>query len=73
MAHQLRFGVVCPQPAWPVLLEQAQQVEALGFDSIWIIDHVAMRMAPDRPVLEIWTGLAKCALGSTGNTPVLVL
>jgi alkanesulfonate monooxygenase SsuD/methylene tetrahydromethanopterin reductase-like flavin-dependent oxidoreductase (luciferase family) len=61
MAQQLRFGVVCPQQEWPAMLEQAQAVEALGFDSVWVIDHIAMRMAPDRPVLEAWTGLAALA------------
>ena len=61
MAQPLRFGVVCPQPAWPAMLAQAQTIEALGFDSLWLIDHIAMRMAPDRPVLEAWTGLAALA------------
>ncbi len=61
MAQQLRFGVVCPQPGWPAMLEYAQTIEALGFDSLWVIDHIAMRMAPDRPVLEAWTALAAIA------------
>src|SRR5437660_1745531 len=61
MAQPLRFGVVCPQTDWDTLLERAQQIEALGFDSLWLIDHIAMRTAPDRAILEGWTALAAVA------------
>jgi alkanesulfonate monooxygenase SsuD/methylene tetrahydromethanopterin reductase-like flavin-dependent oxidoreductase (luciferase family) len=61
MTQQLRFGVVCPQTGWDTLLERAQRIEALGFDSLWVIDHVAMRAQPDRAILEGWTALAAVA------------
>ena len=65
MAQPLRFGVVCPQVTWPAMLAQAQAIEALGYDSLWVIDHIAMRMALDRPVLEAWTGLAAVAASTS--------
>jgi alkanesulfonate monooxygenase SsuD/methylene tetrahydromethanopterin reductase-like flavin-dependent oxidoreductase (luciferase family) len=61
MAQPPRFGVVCPQPGWDDLLLRAQQVEALGFDSLWVIDHIAMRLRPERPILEGWSALAALA------------
>jgi alkanesulfonate monooxygenase SsuD/methylene tetrahydromethanopterin reductase-like flavin-dependent oxidoreductase (luciferase family) len=61
MAQPLRFGVVCPQPGWDDLVQRAQQIEALGFDSLWVIDHIAMRLRPERRILEGWSALAALA------------
>jgi alkanesulfonate monooxygenase SsuD/methylene tetrahydromethanopterin reductase-like flavin-dependent oxidoreductase (luciferase family) len=61
MAHQLRFGVTHPQFAWPTLVEHTQHLEQLGFDSIWLIDHIVPFVDPSQPLLEAWTALAGLA------------
>jgi alkanesulfonate monooxygenase SsuD/methylene tetrahydromethanopterin reductase-like flavin-dependent oxidoreductase (luciferase family) len=61
MAHQLRFGVTHPQFAWATLIEHAQYLEQLGFDSIWLIDHIVPFVDPSQPLLEAWTALAGLA------------
>jgi alkanesulfonate monooxygenase SsuD/methylene tetrahydromethanopterin reductase-like flavin-dependent oxidoreductase (luciferase family) len=61
MAQQLRFGVTHAQFAWPTLIEHAQQLEELGFDSIWLIDHIVPFVDPSQPLLEAWTALAGLA------------
>jgi alkanesulfonate monooxygenase SsuD/methylene tetrahydromethanopterin reductase-like flavin-dependent oxidoreductase (luciferase family) len=44
---RVRFGVDGggPQGDWPALLDWAQTVENLGFDSFWINDHTACSLA----------------------------
>ena len=61
MAQQMRFGVTHAQFAWPTLIEHAQQLEELGFDSIWLIDHIVPFVDPSQPLLEAWTALAGLA------------
>ena len=65
----MRFGLVVPQ-GWREDLDGrdfdttcrvAQTAERLGFDSIWLYDHLQTRAGdPDR-VLECWTSLAALA------------
>jgi len=62
--HPLRFGVqTAPQHiSWAELREVAQEVEALGFDSLWVNDHLLPSVGPaDAPNLEGWTILAGLA------------
>jgi alkanesulfonate monooxygenase SsuD/methylene tetrahydromethanopterin reductase-like flavin-dependent oxidoreductase (luciferase family) len=40
---------------WARLLERAQAAEAAGFDSLWLMDHLAAPMAPEVDTLEGWT------------------
>ena len=41
MPDQLRFSVlVLPNVPWPELLRRCQHVEALGFDSLGLADHL---------------------------------
>lgn len=42
-------------PSWHDLLEVAQRAEAVGFDSIWIPDHLFVRFPPD-DVYDVWEG-----------------
>jgi len=63
----IRFGVILHQ-GWregrsdfEALVEQAQQAEELGFDSIWLYDHLQTREGNPEPVLECWTALAALA------------
>jgi alkanesulfonate monooxygenase SsuD/methylene tetrahydromethanopterin reductase-like flavin-dependent oxidoreductase (luciferase family) len=38
-----------PNPDWPTLLALARQAEAVGFDSLWTIDHLLVPMDPPDP------------------------
>jgi probable F420-dependent oxidoreductase len=42
-------------PGWPELCAIAQRAEAVGFDSIWMPDHLLFRFAPD-DMWDIWEG-----------------
>jgi alkanesulfonate monooxygenase SsuD/methylene tetrahydromethanopterin reductase-like flavin-dependent oxidoreductase (luciferase family) len=63
-ARPLKVGVVLPQvegmmagrtAAWSDLLAFAQTAEAVGFDSVWVIDHFLFpRREPDGPALGCW-------------------
>lgn len=65
----MKFGLIVPQ-GWredldgrdfETTVSVAQRAEALGFDSIWLYDHLQTRDGdPDR-VLECWTSLAALA------------
>jgi alkanesulfonate monooxygenase SsuD/methylene tetrahydromethanopterin reductase-like flavin-dependent oxidoreductase (luciferase family) len=52
----LEFGIYLPQVGfdYPQLLERAQWVEELGFDSLWLFDHLFFD-GPAAPVFEAWT------------------
>ena len=43
------------------LVESAKRAEALGFDSVWLYDHLQTRDGDPEPVLECWTTLAALA------------
>ena len=57
------FGVVYLPfgRSWPDLREAAQRFERLGFDSLWIPDHLTAPHDPALPVLEAWPLLAGLA------------
>ncbi|MBA3643588.1 MAG: LLM class flavin-dependent oxidoreductase [Chloroflexia bacterium] len=50
-------------PAWTEVLARAQLAEAVGFDSIWLPDHLILRFPDAEPegVWEGWTVLAALA------------
>lgn len=63
----MRFGLVLRQ-GWregesdfAALVETAQRAEALGFESVWLYDHLQTRDGDPEPVLECWTTLAALA------------
>ena len=65
----IRFGLVVPQ-GWrgdldgrdfERMVSVAQAAERLGFDSIWLYDHLQTRGGDPRPVMECWTSLAALA------------
>ncbi|MGE0823764.1 MAG: LLM class F420-dependent oxidoreductase [Candidatus Binatia bacterium] len=63
-SHPIRFGVqAAPQQiSWDELKEVWQEVEALGFDSLWVNDHMLPSVGPtDTANLEGWTTLAALA------------
>lgn len=62
----VEFGIYVPQLAlsWEAILERALSIEELGFDSMWIMDHLYPPGLPGVPSLEAWT-LASALLTST--------
>jgi alkanesulfonate monooxygenase SsuD/methylene tetrahydromethanopterin reductase-like flavin-dependent oxidoreductase (luciferase family) len=63
----VRFGLILRQ-GWregtsdfEELVETAQRAESLGFDSVWLYDHLQTRDGDPEPVLECWTTLAALA------------
>ena len=63
----LKVGVQLPEVErevrWPELLDMTRAIEAVGFDSVWVGEHLLYRW-PDRPARgpwEAWTALAAIA------------
>lgn len=63
-----RFGVFLPQlrMSFDELAEKAQLAEALGYDSVWFMDHLMTPAAPELPCLEAWT-LASAIAAATSR------
>lgn len=51
------FGVTVPQikRSWEESRDAATEFEALGFDSIWVNDHLYGPQSPTIPILEAWS------------------
>jgi alkanesulfonate monooxygenase SsuD/methylene tetrahydromethanopterin reductase-like flavin-dependent oxidoreductase (luciferase family) len=63
----MRFGVQIPQEGVPfsAVLDHARAAEGLGYDSVWIPDHLrAVAVAPGSPCYEAWTTLTGVLLGT---------
>ncbi len=63
MQKNLRFGVTLPQikRSWAEARDAALAFDRLGFDSVWVCDHLYGVPAPSLPILEAWTELAAVA------------
>jgi alkanesulfonate monooxygenase SsuD/methylene tetrahydromethanopterin reductase-like flavin-dependent oxidoreductase (luciferase family) len=67
MTRPLKVGVQLPEvewvPRWTDIREMAQTAEDVGFDSIWVGDHLLYRYddGPPRGPWEAWTQLAAVA------------
>jgi len=63
MTHPTRFGVTLPQikRSWDEARTAAQCFDALGFDSLWVCDHVYGVPMPNLPIFEAWSQLAAVA------------
>jgi alkanesulfonate monooxygenase SsuD/methylene tetrahydromethanopterin reductase-like flavin-dependent oxidoreductase (luciferase family) len=73
-----RFGLIVPQ-GWrddlqgrglegrefETCVDVARRAEEVGFDSIWLYDHLQTRDGDPQPVLECWTTLAALARETT--------
>jgi len=59
----VRFGVTLPQikRTWQEAREAAIEFDRLGFDHLWVCDHVYGVPVPTLPILEAWTQLAAVA------------
>ena len=57
------FGLFLPQlrMSFPTILERTLAAEAAGFDSVWLMDHLAAPMAPEVDTFEGWTTAAALA------------
>ena len=66
-----RFGIYLPQVAlgFEQVLDRALECERLGFDSLWLYDHLYSPGQPDKPSLEAWT-LATALLARTSRLRV---
>ena len=60
MAARIKFGVTLPQlkRTWEETRTAAVELERLGFDSLWVNDHLYGVPIPEVPILECWTVLA---------------
>jgi F420-dependent oxidoreductase-like protein len=63
MKDRPSFSLFLPQAAltWPLLRERARTVEALGYDGMWLADHMWARGAEHLDFLDGWTAVT--ALG----------
>lgn len=59
----VHFGVMVPQikRGWEQCRQAATEFEALGFDSIWVNDHLYGPQSPSIPMLEAWSLVASLA------------
>jgi len=62
-AAQVHFGVTLPQikRTWGEARDVALEIERLGFDSVWVCDHLQGVPAPQLDILEAWSLLAAVA------------
>jgi alkanesulfonate monooxygenase SsuD/methylene tetrahydromethanopterin reductase-like flavin-dependent oxidoreductase (luciferase family) len=63
MEKPVRFGVSLPQikRTWQEARDTAIELDALGYDSLWVCDHVYGVPAPNLPIFEAWSELAAVA------------
>lgn len=63
MAHPLRFGVCTGQaPPWGRLLNHWQFCEQLGYDSVWVVDHLVLPGGDEQfGYYEAWVALGGLA------------
>ena len=63
MSRPLRFGVTLPQikRTWAEVRDAAVEFDRLGFDSVWVCDHLYSVPMPTYPIFEAWTQLAAVA------------
>ena len=60
---QPHFGVTVPQikRPWTAADAAARQFEALGYDSLWVCDHLYGPQSPQLPILEAWSMVSALA------------
>jgi probable F420-dependent oxidoreductase len=63
MERRARFGVTLPQikRSWEETRATATLVDGLGFDSVWVCDHLYGVPLPNLPIFEAWSLLAAVA------------
>ena len=60
---QAHFGVMTPQikRSWADARRAATAFEEMGYDSIWVNDHLYGPQSPSIPILEAWSEVAALA------------
>ncbi|HIG40145.1 MAG: LLM class flavin-dependent oxidoreductase [bacterium] len=60
---QIHFGVTLPQikRPWVAAADAARGFESLGFDSLWVCDHLYGPQSPQLPILEAWSMVSAVA------------
>lgn len=63
MTNGLHIGVTLPQikRTWAEASAAAREFEDLGYDSLWVCDHLFGVPTPQTPILEAWSELAAVA------------
>lgn len=65
MPRPLKIGFILPQiegrragsaPRWSEIRALAERAEELGFDSLWVVDHLLYGFGPDDPPRGVWEG-----------------
>jgi F420-dependent oxidoreductase-like protein len=67
MAKPFRFGVTLPQikRSWADARDAAIEFDRLGYDSVWVCDHLLSVPLPHLPIFEAWSELAAVAAITT--------
>jgi probable F420-dependent oxidoreductase len=67
MAKPMHFGVTLPQikRSWAEARDAAVEFDRLGFDSVWVCDHLYGVPMPQLPIFEAWSQLAAVAALTT--------
>jgi F420-dependent oxidoreductase-like protein len=60
----VEFGVTLPQikRTWEETRAAAEEIEKLGFHSVWFNDHLYGMPMPQLPIMEAWTALSAVAV-----------
>ena len=62
MDQELTFGVTTRQDlSWSDLVKRWRYIETLGFDKVFLPDHVVSVLAPKQPMMDSWTAIAALA------------
>jgi len=67
MTRPMHFGLTLPQikRSWAEARDAAVEFDRLGFDSVWVCDHLYGIPMPTLPIFEAWSELA--AVGALTN------
>jgi probable F420-dependent oxidoreductase len=67
MTRPIHFGLTLPQikRSWAEARDAAVEFDRLGFDSVWVCDHLYGIPMPNLPIFEAWSELA--AVGALTN------
>lgn len=67
--NPVRFGLAMGQTVpWPELVERWQEAEALGFDTVWLVDHFISGNEPSNDssiYFEAWAALGGLAMATS--------
>ena len=63
MAANIHFGVTIPQikRTWAEAKANSVEFEAMGYDSLWVCDHLYGPQSPQIPILEAWSLISAVA------------